>query len=193
MLQGETGVITSHRLAFSYRTCTVFAHQLKCIGAPEQQRRKSDGGFSLFVTAVWCVCSSPASGSALMPTHHHLPEIKTSWVWRVEQEEIETEGGDQGGFEGVGWRQEQEEVWIGREREEERSAPELVLCWIQLFSLLTLSNSFTTTRSSAVHYIRLLLKLLFYREKTGLNLNDSSGHQPNIIKPLPLVWLWYWW
>lgn len=96
MLQGETGVITSHRLAFSYRTCTVFAHQLKCIGAPEQQRRKSDGGFSLFVTAVWCVCSSPASGSALMPTHHHLPEIKTSWVWRVEQEEIETKGGGSG-------------------------------------------------------------------------------------------------
>lgn len=61
-------------------------------GAAEEQRRKSDGGFSLSVTTVWCVRSFPASGSIRMPTHHHLPEIRTSWVRRVEQEETKTGG-----------------------------------------------------------------------------------------------------
>lgn len=73
-------------------------------------------GFSLFVTTMWCVCSFPARGSILMPTYHHLPEIKTGWMWRVDQEEMET--GGTGGFGGVAWGKgkgwEQEE---GRGRE----------------------------------------------------------------------------
>lgn len=67
-------------------------HKLNCTGAQELQRRESDG-VSLCLSplcAVYAVFS--ASGRVLVPTHRHLPEIKTSWLRRVEQEEIETGG-----------------------------------------------------------------------------------------------------
>lgn len=56
--------------------------------APEE---KVWWGFSLFVTTVQRTCRFPASGSILVPTHRRLPEIKTSWVCRVEQEGLNTE------------------------------------------------------------------------------------------------------
>ena len=119
------------------RTSTVFAYQLKCKGPLKQQRRKSDG-VSVFVTAAWCVHSFPASGSILMPTHHHLPEIRTSWVCRVEQEEIKTGGKREG------WKAtvESKKVWIGRGSRRKRDLPLSLFC--ALLNLLTLLRFLTS-------------------------------------------------
>lgn len=127
-------------------------------------------GFSVFVTTVRWERRFPASGCVLMPAHYHLPEIRTRWVCRVEQEEIKRGGRG----EVWGWKQEEEEeeVWIGSEREEERCALELILCFVQLtlFSFFTLSNCFTTKKgacdptSPTLHpyTFLLLVKLLWY-------------------------------
>ena len=75
-------------------------------------------------------------------THHHLPEISTSWVCRVEQEDIRT--GIRGKVSGHRVKTKEERK---REQEEEGSALELILYSVQLqYSLLffTVFDSYTT-------------------------------------------------
>lgn len=149
-------------------------------------------GFSLFVTTVRCVCSFPASGSVLMPTHRHLPEIKTSWVCRVEQEEIETRGSGRV----WGCRVKARRRLIRKRRERKRDLPLSLFC-PELNShavlFLTLSNSFTTKKHSrkpacaATSHITLFV-VLEYKGNTEVNLNDSGGHPPNTASLNLCLW-----
>lgn len=166
-----------------------------CTGAAEEEVWQ---GFFLFVTTVWCVCSFPASGSVRMPTHHHLPEIRTSWVCRVEQEEIKTGGTGRVWGRRVNARRRRRSLNRKRERGREICPWAcFVLCLTHTLSFLFKPLQLAHINQPVLHYILSYSYCCWsfcgtwtlYKGNMEVNLNDSGGHQPNIIKPMPLVCL----
>lgn len=130
-----------------------------------------------------------------MPTHRRLPEIKTSWVCRVEQEGIETGGSGRL----WGCRVRARGRLIRKRRERKRDLPLSLFCselnstHLSRFNPLQLvHNQRNTCKKQPELQPPTLLYLNLFQvndyKGNSVHLNDSAGHPPDFASLNLRLW-----